>query len=215
MSTEPIWARCLAALARSMSPRDQLLCSSRRGPGLSARGRHFSSQHQAAKFAGRQARAHQDRQPHAARLAESGDHDAPQEEALTQAGDMLGSADYLAPEQASDASSIDGRADIYSLGCTMFHLLSGRPPFTGKNLMDKLLAHRSTPVPSLTALRSDVPRRTRSNRGQNDGQEPGRTLPIGEGDHRPPAKNRPQWCGGRWVLYRDFEQTAAEAVVGN
>jgi hypothetical protein len=91
-----------------------------------------------------------------ARIAETGDHDV-QEEALTQAGDMLGSADYLAPEQASDSSSIDGRADIYSLGCTLFHLLAGRPPYKGKNLMDKLLAHRASPIPSLTALRDDVP----------------------------------------------------------
>ncbi len=84
-----------------------------------------------------------------ARIAETGDHDV-QEEALTQAGDMLGSADYLAPEQASNSSGIDGRADIYSLGCTMFHLLAGHPPYKGKNLMDKLLAHRSNPTPSLS-----------------------------------------------------------------
>lgn len=91
-----------------------------------------------------------------ARLAETGDHDVP-EENLTQTGDMLGSADYLAPEQASDASKIDGRADVYSLGCTLFHLLSGRPPYPGKNLVDKLMAHRANPIPSLTALRKDVP----------------------------------------------------------
>lgn len=90
-----------------------------------------------------------------ARLAETGDHDG-NEEGLTQTGDMLGSADYLAPEQASNASGIDGRADIYSLGCTLFHLLSGRPPFPGKNLVDKLMAHRATPVPSLAAMRPDV-----------------------------------------------------------
>ncbi len=78
--------------------------------------------------------------------------------ALTKTGEMLGTVDYVAPEQAADASSADERADVYSLGCTMFHLLAGRPPYPGKNMMDKLLAHREAPIPSLAAIRPDLPK---------------------------------------------------------
>ena len=58
---------------------------------------------------------------------------------------MIGTVDYLAPEQASDASSIDGRADIYSLGCTLHYLLTGQTVYKGKSMMDKLVAHRAQP----------------------------------------------------------------------
>jgi len=76
--------------------------------------------------------------------------------ALTRTGEMLGTVDYMAPEQATDASTIDDRADIYSLGCTMFHMLAGRPPYSGKNMMDKLMAHRDAPIPSLMEIRPEV-----------------------------------------------------------
>lgn len=71
-------------------------------------------------------------------------------------GDMLGSVDYLAPEQASDASAVDGRADIYSLGCTLHYLLTGQPPYTGKSMMDKLVSHRTKPIPTLAGRVVDV-----------------------------------------------------------
>ncbi len=80
------------------------------------------------------------------------------DDALTKTGEMLGTVDYVAPEQASDASTADERADIYSLGCTMYHLLAGRPPYTGKNMMDKLIAHREAPIPSLADMRADLPK---------------------------------------------------------
>ncbi len=92
-----------------------------------------------------------------AQIAESSTIDG--DDGLTRTGEMLGTADYVAPEQASDASSVDGRADVYSLGCTMFHLLTGRLPFTGKNIMDKLIAHRESPIPSLTEARPDLPKK--------------------------------------------------------
>ena len=78
-------------------------------------------------------------------------------EALTQPGQVLGSVDYLAPEQAVDASTIDGRADIYSLGCTMYMLLTGSPPYPAKGAMAKIMAHRTEPVPSIRDKRPDVP----------------------------------------------------------
>lgn len=78
-------------------------------------------------------------------------------EALTQPGQVLGSVDFLAPEQAVDASSIDGRADIYSLGCTMYTLLTGSVPYPAKGTMAKIMAHSTEPVPSVRDKRPDVP----------------------------------------------------------
>ena len=77
--------------------------------------------------------------------------------ALTAVGGVLGTADYMAPEQAIDSAAIDGRADIYSLGATLHFLLTGSPPFVGKNIMAVLLKHREAPVPCLRAARPDVP----------------------------------------------------------
>jgi serine/threonine protein kinase len=70
---------------------------------------------------------------------------------------VLGSADYIAPEQALDPRSADNRADTYSLGCTFYHLLSGEPPFPDGNLTQKLVAHASRTPRSLPEIRPDVP----------------------------------------------------------
>ena len=70
---------------------------------------------------------------------------------------VLGTADYIAPEQVSAPRSADIRADIYSLGCTLYHLLAGHPPFPEGTLVQKLTAHtEQTPMP-LSELRPDVP----------------------------------------------------------
>src|SRR5262249_26064973 len=62
--------------------------------------------------------------------------------ALTQAGSVVGTVDFMAPEQAVDSTTVDHRADIYSLGCTLFYLLTGRPLYAGTSLMSLLLQHR-------------------------------------------------------------------------
>jgi serine/threonine protein kinase len=72
-------------------------------------------------------------------------------------GMLIGTADYIAPEQARDASLVDIRADIYSLGCTFFYLLTGQPPFPGASLMQKLLQHQEAAPPSVQEVRPDVP----------------------------------------------------------
>jgi serine/threonine protein kinase len=72
-------------------------------------------------------------------------------------GNFLGTPDYVAPEQARDPGSADIRADIYSLGCTLYHLLAGRPPFPTGTALQKLLAHQECAPPALTAVRGDVP----------------------------------------------------------
>jgi CheY-like chemotaxis protein len=76
---------------------------------------------------------------------------------VTQAGNILGTVDYMPPEQAFDSSHVDHRADIYSLGCTLHFLLTGRPPYEGETIMAVLFKHGSAPIPSLRAARPDVP----------------------------------------------------------
>jgi serine/threonine protein kinase len=78
-------------------------------------------------------------------------------EGLTSPGYMMGTGDYLAPEQATDAAKADGRADIYSLGCTLHELVIGTPPFQEKGIVQKLLAHKNKPPPSLRSERADIP----------------------------------------------------------
>jgi hypothetical protein len=75
----------------------------------------------------------------------------------TQAGLLLGTPDYIAPEQAHDASRADARSDLYSLGCTWYYLLTGRPPFAGGSAMEKLRAQALQPPPWVLDSRPDVP----------------------------------------------------------
>ncbi|MDP9317739.1 MAG: serine/threonine protein kinase, partial [Actinomycetota bacterium] len=75
---------------------------------------------------------------------------------VTAAGTVLGTVAYLSPEQASD-SPIDGRADLYALGCVMTALLTGSPPFTGASPMAVMVQHLHDTPPSVTAARPDVP----------------------------------------------------------
>src|SRR5262249_48827773 len=70
---------------------------------------------------------------------------------------LIGTADYLAPEQALDFHAADIRADIYSLGCTFYYLLTGQPPFSGGMLAEKLLKHQQAEPPPIQQFRQDVP----------------------------------------------------------
>ena len=76
---------------------------------------------------------------------------------LTGVNAFLGTPDYIAPEQVLDPATADIRADLYSLGCTLYHLLVGTPPFPGGTMTQKLHRHLEEPPPSVTALRPDVP----------------------------------------------------------
>jgi serine/threonine protein kinase len=76
---------------------------------------------------------------------------------LTGTGSVLGTIDYMAPEQALDAKKADHRADIYSLGCTLYFLLTGNPPFGNETIMRRLLAHRQSKIPRLQEVRPEAP----------------------------------------------------------
>jgi serine/threonine-protein kinase len=68
--------------------------------------------------------------------------------ALTRDGQVVGTADYMAPEQWMNAHQVDIRADLYSLGCTFYYLLTGRVPYAGNGPMEKMLKHYlDEPVP--------------------------------------------------------------------
>lgn len=76
---------------------------------------------------------------------------------LTRPGSIMGTVAFMAPEQAYNSRSADHRSDIYSLGCTLFYLLTGRPPYDGDTLMARVIAHREEPIPSLTDSQPDLP----------------------------------------------------------
>jgi DNA-binding SARP family transcriptional activator len=79
-------------------------------------------------------------------------------EKLSQSGVVIGSPQYMSPEQAG-GRGVDGRADIYSLGCVMYEMLLGEPPFSGRTSQAILARHAADPVPPLRTVRPDLPPR--------------------------------------------------------
>ena len=95
---------------------------------------------------------------------------------LTREGQMVGTPDYIAPEQIRDAKSADIRADIYSLGCTLYYLLTGGPPFRGDHLWDVYQAHFSMEASPLNLVRPEVPVELAAVVAKMMAKEPGRRF---------------------------------------
>ncbi len=81
----------------------------------------------------------------------------PQANDLTASGVTLGTFDYISPEQARDPRNADSRSDIYSLGCTLFFMLTGRPPFPAGTVLQKLLQHQGDEPPDVREFRPGLP----------------------------------------------------------
>jgi serine/threonine-protein kinase len=112
---------------------------------------------------------------------------------------MIGTPNYLAPEQAIDFHAADIRSDIYGLGCTFYYLLTGQPPFPGGSLAEKLLKHQQKEPPPVEQLRPDVPpalavvlRRMLAKRPEDRYQTPGELAgalePFARGPEAAPMK---------------------------
>ncbi len=82
--------------------------------------------------------------------------DASGGDGLTGTEQVMGTVDYMSPEQAADTKHVDARTDIYSLGCTLWYLLTGKRLFDGDTAIQRLMKHRNEPRPSLVKMRDDV-----------------------------------------------------------
>jgi serine/threonine-protein kinase len=155
---------------------------------------------------------------------------------VTQTGVVMGTPDYAAPEQLHGVVTVDGRADIYSLGCVLYHCLAGQPPYVRESEVGVMTAHLHDPVPQLSQIRPDLPptvgaivgkamEKDRANRYSTaselavalggvladlSGIETYTKLPLRESDTRPIAQAPPATSGrSRTVLDRVDAQTPA------
>lgn len=90
-------------------------------------------------------------------LARLYDYDDDHDTRITQEGLVIGTPDFIAPEQARDSRAADIRADIYALGCTLYFLLTLESPYTGVTPSEKMLKHSTEPIPDIVLKRGDVP----------------------------------------------------------
>ena len=79
------------------------------------------------------------------------------DERVTRDGTTVGTVDFMAPEQARDSRATTIRSDIYSLGCTFYYLLTGKPPFPDGNVPERLRKHAYDPIPDIRRVRPDLP----------------------------------------------------------
>ncbi|QDT68323.1 Serine/threonine-protein kinase PrkC [Planctomycetes bacterium MalM25] len=123
------------------------------------------------------------------------------ETSLTLANDenVLGTADYLAPEQALNSHAADARADIYSLGCTLYFLLAGRPPFPEGTISERLLKHQVEEPESLLVARPDCPLSL---------------VDLCQRMMRKKPEDRPQTAGEVAVLLNEWLADRGESTVG-
>ncbi len=135
-----------------------------------------------------------------ARLVEQAEPDAE----LTGTDQVMGTGDYIAPEQVDDARGADHRADIYSLGCTLYYLLAGQAPFGDPKhptFVKKVMAHTQEPAPDIRQVRHDVP--------EDLGELVGRLL-AKQPDDRPADMADVADAVGRWSGEENLRKLAAK-----
>jgi eukaryotic-like serine/threonine-protein kinase len=76
---------------------------------------------------------------------------------ITRSGNIIGTPDFMSPEQARNSHLVDGRADLYSLGCTFYTVLTGRMPFPGGTALDKLFRHQEEQATPVERIRPEIP----------------------------------------------------------
>ena len=97
---------------------------------------------------------------------------------LTSSGSMMGTPDFISPEQSRDARVVDIRSDIYSLGCTFYYLLTGRPPFSEGSALERIKAHSEQEATSIEDMRDDIPPELADIMRPHDDQGPSTTIPV-------------------------------------
>jgi len=149
---------------------------------------------------------------------------------VTESGVAVGTPEYMSPEQAAASATVDQRSDIYSLGCVLYEMLAGHPPFGGETPQEVMARHALDPVPSLKAARSGVPPGVERALAQALGKQPAdrfatasrfiEALAAPE-TQRAPVSRRAAWTaalivgalvgGGFWTSQR-MSRTAAASV---
>src|SRR5208283_422963 len=128
----------------------------------------------------------------------------------TRTGTVLGTPDYMSPEQAAGESAVDARSDVYGLGAVTFFALTGRPPFQG-TFGQLLVAHRSEPPPPLTDFRPDVPADLSAVIARCLAKDPADRFPTAAAVNRALAECR---CAVEWSAEQATEWWQAEAGGG-
>jgi len=90
-------------------------------------------------------------------LAKIGESGTNADQGNTMSGMMMGTPHYISPEQAEDAKRVDGRADIYSMGCMLYYMLAGKVPYDGESFVQIVLQHLQSPIPDIREARQGLP----------------------------------------------------------